>query len=110
MENKNKSVAAPVKVTEKVIMKQIKLGLEAHGWFVFRVPPSLYSDKGLCDLVAVKNGVSVFIEVKNPKGKQSDAQKIFESRIMGAGASYILARGIDDVEHLFCYTEGICRA
>ncbi len=90
-----------VKVTEKLVMNQIKFALMAYGWYVFRVPPSLYSEKGLCDLVAVKNGISVYIEAKGPKGEQSDDQKQFESRIRNAGAQYILARSVDDVEHLF---------
>ena len=62
----------------------------------------LYMEKkGLCDLIAVKNGFTVFIEVKAPNGKQSDDQKIFESSIRNAGGVYILARSLEDVEWLF---------
>jgi len=86
---------------EAVIMKQIKYALIMYGWYVFRVPPSIYGEKGLCDLIAVKNGFTVFIEVKALNGKQSDEQKIFESRIRNAGGVYILARSVDDVEWLF---------
>jgi len=31
-----------IKVTEKAIMQQIKHALSVYGWFVFRVPPSIY--------------------------------------------------------------------
>ena len=79
-----------VKITEKAIMQQIKYALSVYGWFVFRVPPSMYGQKGLCDLIAVKNGFTVFIEVKAPNGKQSDEQKIFEAKIRDAGGSISL--------------------
>jgi len=90
-----------IKVTEKAIMQQIKHALSVYGWFVFRVPPSIYGQKGLCDLIAIKNGMVVFIEVKAENGKQSDEQKVFEAKINSAGGTYILARSIDDVEWLF---------
>lgn len=89
------------KVTEKTTMDQIKSALQAYGWFVFRVPPSVYGHKGLCDLIAVKNSSTVFIEVKAPKGKQSEEQKVFESEIKNAGGTYVLARELDDVEWMF---------
>jgi len=89
------------KETEKSIMKQIMYALQFYGWFVFRVPPSVYGHKGLCDIIAVKNGSTAFIEVKSAKGKQTEEQKIFESRIRNAGGIYILAKSISDVEFLF---------
>jgi len=91
------------KNTETAIMQQIRYALGVYGWFVFRVPPSLYGSKGLCDLIAVKNGIAAFIEVKAPNGVQSDEQKVFGSRIRNAGGIYVLARSIDDVEWLFTY-------
>ncbi|HOE19317.1 MAG TPA: VRR-NUC domain-containing protein [Syntrophorhabdaceae bacterium] len=91
------------KNTETAIMQQIRYALGVYGWFVFRVPPSLYGSKGLCDLIAVKNSVAAFIEVKAPNGVQSDDQKVFGSRIRNAGGIYMLARSIDDVEWLFTY-------
>ncbi len=89
------------KTTEKTIMQQIRYALNMYGWYVFRVPPSIYGEKGLCDLIAIKNGLTIFIEVKTFKDKQSDDQKIFESRIKNAGGIYILARSLEDVEWLF---------
>jgi len=35
-----------VKITEKAIMQQIKYALTMYGWYVFRVPPSIYGEKG----------------------------------------------------------------
>lgn len=42
---------ANMKVIEKNIMQQIRYALEAHKWFVFRVPQSVYGHKGLCGLI-----------------------------------------------------------
>ena len=55
---------------------------------------------GLSDLVAVRGGQVVHIEVKTPKGVQSEKQKRFQRKLEAAGGEYILARGIEDVEHL----------
>ena len=39
------------------------------------------------------------LEVKAPKGKQSDHQKEFQRKLEAAGGWYILAHGLDDVLH-----------
>jgi hypothetical protein len=52
---------------------------------------------GAPDIVAIVNGRYVGIEVKGPRGVQSEAQKEFENRVRTAGGTYILARSIDDV-------------
>jgi predicted SprT family Zn-dependent metalloprotease len=45
----------------------------------------------------VIDGQYVGIEVKAPKGKQSDHQKEFQKRLEEAGAKYVLAYSLDDV-------------
>lgn len=37
------------------------------------------------------------IEVKAPKGKQSDHQKEFQKNLEAAGAKYVLAYSLEDV-------------
>lgn len=54
----------------------------------------------MSDLQALKNGRAVFIEIKRPGGRQSEFQKKFQKTVEAAGFEYILARGIEDVEHL----------
>jgi len=46
---------------------------------------------GAPDIVCVINGQFVGIEVKAPKGKQSDHQKEFQRKLEAAGGRYILA-------------------
>lgn len=40
----------------------------------------------------------LWIEVKAPKGKQSEAQAEFQKEVEGGGHSYLIAKSIDDVE------------
>ena len=56
-----------------------------------------YTFRGFSDLVAFYKHKIYFIEVKSPKGKQSDDQKLFQECVEGAGLTYILARSVDDV-------------
>jgi hypothetical protein len=45
-------------------------------------------------------GRSVFIEVKRPGGRQSEVQKKFQETVDAAGFEYVLAKSVEDVEHL----------
>ncbi len=85
---------------EKDIRKQIQDYLRWTGWFVYYNLAGLGSYPGLSDLVAVRGGRTVHIEVKAPKGVQSDRQRRFQQDIEAAGGTYILARCVEDVEHL----------
>lgn len=48
--------------------------------------------------MCVINGQYVGIEVKAPKGRQSENQKEFQRQLEAVGGKYILAYSIDDVE------------
>ena len=86
---------------ESEVRRQIQDYLKWQGWFVFYLLQGLGSYPGLSDLVAVKGGRVVFLEVKRPKGgKQSEKQERFQQRLEAAGGEYIVARDIADVEHL----------
>ena len=56
--------------------------------------------KGLCDLTAIKNGVTIYIEVKtpNPGSKMSDYQIEFKNNIERHGGLFLEARSVDDVD------------
>jgi hypothetical protein len=57
-----------------------------------------FGSVGSPDIFAMKCGTCYGIEVKGPKGRQSDAQKEFQVRFEAAGGVYVLAKGIDEVE------------
>jgi hypothetical protein len=48
-------------------------------------------------IICVINGQFAGIEVKAPKGKQSDDQKEFQKNLEATGGKYILAFDLDDV-------------
>lgn len=52
---------------------------------------------GAPDIVCVIAGQYVGIEVKAPKGKQSDHQKEFQKKLEAAGGKYVLAYSLEDV-------------
>lgn len=93
------------KEKETDIQNQIRDYLRMKGWFVIRHQQSMGSLKGLSDLSALKDGITIYIEVKTSKGYQSDYQKQFQQDIESHGGVYILARSIEDVQDIDKYLE-----
>ena len=56
---------------------------------------------GVPDIVVVKDGKFIGLEVKTKTGRQSDAQKLAEVEIKEAGGEYHLVRSISDVKKIF---------
>lgn len=63
----------------------------------FRAMPK-YSMNGVPDIILVKDGIFIGLEVKKPKGKQSDNQVIFQSGLEKAGGKYYVVHSIDDIQ------------
>lgn len=84
--------------TEKSIMQECMTRLAYLGWRSLRVPPSIYGAKGWCDIIALRNGVVLFIEFKSETGKLSIDQQGFRQSIEDAGGNYILAKSWNDIE------------
>ena len=82
---------------ESEIRAQIKQYLEWQGWFVFYHLQGLGSYPGLPDIQAVKDGRTIYIEIKRPGGRQSPGQKKFQQELEAAGGIYIIAREVDDL-------------
>lgn len=85
---------------ESDIRKQVQEYLRWKGWFVYYNLQGLGCYPGLPDLVAVKAGRVVHIELKTKRGRQSDKQYEFECDLKVAGGEYMVVRGIEDVENL----------
>lgn len=62
----------------------------------YRAMPK-YTPKGLPDIILIKDGRFVGIEVKNAKGKLSPHQEVFSARCKQYGALYHVVRSLDDV-------------
>ena len=70
-------------MTEQYIQTKIKNKLEKEGWFILKLIK--VSKSGIPDILALRNGVTMFIEVKKPNGKLSELQRhrIKELRDLG---------------------------
>lgn len=64
----------------------------------FRRQKSPFAIPGVSDLLLVWRGRLIAMECKSEVGKQSDDQKTFEEKMVGAGGFYFLVRSIQDVE------------
>jgi Holliday junction resolvase len=85
------------KTPENLVKSEIKDWLDMRGWFHFSLLQGLGACPGLPDLIAVKNGMVLFIEVKSDKGRLTNAQTAFAGKITGRGGHYIVARGYEDI-------------
>jgi Holliday junction resolvase len=86
------------KLTETDIRRQVTDYLQLRQYFCFYVLQGLGAYKGIPDLIAVKNGRVLFIELKTPRGRQSDYQRKFQANLEAAGGDYVLCRGVDDLQ------------
>lgn len=87
--------APPMKESE--IQAAIREFLRWRGWFVIKIHQSLGSYRGIADLYALKDGRSLWIEVKTAKGQQTEYQRQFEADIKAHGGEYLVARSVEDV-------------
>lgn len=71
----------------------IRKGREIVG--VRRVDPHIV---GMPDIMGIVKGRAVGIEVKKPRGKQSPAQKEWETKMRKAGGIYLVASSVEAVE------------
>ena len=83
---------------ESFILNQVRDILRLDGWDVTRHQQGMGSRRGFPDLTALKDGVTLYIEIKTKTGKQSAYQVEFEKVCRAHGGTYILARSVDDVK------------
>jgi Holliday junction resolvase len=85
-------------LTESQIQTDIKDYLTWSGWFVFKIhQQGKYCFRGITDLIAIKNGLTIYVEIKTPKGRLSDDQISFMENIKNHGGIHIVARSLDDI-------------
>jgi len=88
-----------MKITpENLVKREIKDWLSFMGWFHFPILQGLGAYHGIPDIIAVKDKVVLFIEVKSEKGRLSPSQQDFFRNIANQGGHYIVARGYRDIE------------
>ena len=72
-------------------------GMYREGRF-FSTPK--WGKNGVPDILIVKDGWFIGLEVKTPKGRQNEAQKLFEKEVKEAGGEYHVVRSIEDVQEI----------
>lgn len=74
--------------------------LRLQGWLTYPLiqqgitPPNL---RGLPDRIAIKNGRTVYLEFKSPKGRLSEHQEARRAEIQAAGATYLEVHRLEDL-------------
>lgn len=71
-------------MTEQQIQTKIKNKLQERGWFVTKLIKT--STNGIPDLLAIKYGKAMFIEVKKENGKLAPLQQMRLEELIQAGA------------------------
>ena len=90
--------------SEQVIQHEISEFLRSRGYFVTKLIAT--TTNGIPDLLAVKNGNALFVEVKSEKGILSKLQK-FRIDELNEYAVAIVARSVSDVERTITSMEMI---
>jgi Holliday junction resolvase len=84
-------------LSEKLILKACRDLLVLEGFFVVRMVAGLGSLKGVADLYAIKDGVSLWIETKTKKGILSIHQQKFKHDIESHKGIYLVVRDVDEL-------------
>jgi hypothetical protein len=95
-------------MTEHDLQNKIRLILSEMGYITFRINVGKFKlydgrwfdtglPKGFSDLIALKNGETIFIEVKIIGGRISNNQKIFIENMKNNGFKAGVVYSVDDV-------------
>ena len=76
--------------------RQNTTGMYDAGKQVFRKLPK-YAKAGVPDIIVIKNGHFIGIEVKKKGGKQSENQVKFQKELEANGGKYFLVTNVTDV-------------
>jgi len=111
--SKKRGTTYPFKPKEKDIERSICDYLRIKGYFFWKQPSAGYFDPtrktfrkhaspyvkcGVPDIIVVKEGQFIGLEVKSATGHQSLAQSDFERELRHAKGFYFLVRSIEDVQ------------
>ncbi|MFH2073986.1 MAG: VRR-NUC domain-containing protein [Pseudomonadota bacterium] len=83
------------------ILKQVRDYLRWKGWLVYRIQQGLGCHRGMSDLICVRAGRVIFLEIKAPLGKLSDHQRKFQGEIEEAGCDYLWVSSLDQIRGFF---------
>ena len=88
--------------SEQKIQSEIEAYLRKSGYFVTKLLAT--TTNGIPDLLAVKNGMALFVEVKTDRGRLSALQK-YRIEELNEYAVAVVARSVDDVSKVIASME-----
>jgi penicillin-binding protein-related factor A (putative recombinase) len=94
------SILSYLKMRNLFFWKNESVGVYDVKKGIYRRKTSRHRKVGVADIIGVIKGRAVFIEVKSAKGKLSPSQVQFLDEAKQNGAITIVARSIEDVEHV----------
>jgi len=65
----------------------------------YRAMPQ-FARNGVPDIILVRDGQFIGLEVKRPGGRLSEAQERFRDELVAAGGQYHVVQSIDDIQSL----------
>lgn len=87
---------------ESQLQTKIVKKLKDHGWFVTKLIST--STPGICDLMGIRKGVVIMLEVKTDKGVVSELQKYMIEKLNKMGVFARIVTCIEDID-IHCYKE-----
>lgn len=87
-------------MSEKQIVNTIRTMLESRGFWVLKIHGSPLQVSGLPDLLAIKDGLAHWFEVKTPKGTLSKLQRYWIDKLIAYGCVAGVVRSVEDVERV----------
>lgn len=87
---------------ESQLQTKVVKKLKEHGWFVTKLIST--STPGICDLMAIRNGLVIMLEIKTDKGVVSELQKYMIEKLNKMGVFARVITCIEDID-IHCYKE-----
>ena len=84
------------KQPESLILRQVRDYLRLCGWLVIRIQQGIGCHKGISDLVLIREGRTVWAEVKTERGHLSAFQEAFSKEVEAHGGEYVVIRSLKD--------------
>ena len=85
---------------ESTIQGKIAKRLRENGWLVTKLIQT--SMNGIPDLMAIRKGNVIFLEVKRPGEEASELQKYVMDNLSKAGCFTMIVNCVEDID-VFCY-------
>ena len=82
---------------ETAVKHAVKEYLSLRGWFVRHNLQGLGCYPGMPDMLATKDGRTVEIECKSPKGRQSSVQEEYQDALEARGGTYWIVRSLEEL-------------